>query len=298
MSYEPKNLKLWTMPPDYFGDTFEDHYIVYSKTRDSDLLNLSNFHFIENELDEINDELSSDEISEEYYTIQRASHWAVGWIEIIYVHKDSTEMLMKADEIIGNSHDYPVLDEEDYSNRQTEQFEGNLKKEIKDFINNNHEEIDFRNSDYFIDQAMDDQTPKLLSDISRYISEDLGHGVGYDSENYPDIEDIILAFQSIGIFRNLYILVSEAEKACESRGHNLSDWTEVPSDYFYRKDNPELFNTENLALVEDKYEQEGIEIKQAFSHCLSCNKEVQIIIKPMPNEVDISGQAVALTCVN
>ena len=99
-------------------------------------------------------------------------------------------------------------------------------------------------------------------------------------------------------FRNLYILVLEAEKACESRGHNLSDWTEVPSDYFYRKDNPELFNTENLAEVEDKYEQEGIEIKQAFSHCLSCNKEVQIIIKPMPNEVDISGQAVALTCVN
>ena len=46
MSYEPKNLKLWKMPPDYFGDTFEDHYIVYSKTRDSDLLNLSNFHFI------------------------------------------------------------------------------------------------------------------------------------------------------------------------------------------------------------------------------------------------------------
>ena len=91
MSYEPKNLELWKMPPDYFGDTFEDHYIVYSKTRDSDLLNLSNFHFIENELDEINDELSSDEISEEYYTIQRASHWAVGWIEIIYVHKDSTE---------------------------------------------------------------------------------------------------------------------------------------------------------------------------------------------------------------
>ena len=28
------------------------------------------------------------------------------------------------------------------------------------------------------------------------------------------------------------------------------------------------------------------------------HKEVQIIIKPMPNEVDISGQAVALTCVN
>ena len=39
-------------------------------------------------------------------------------------------------------------------------------------------------------------------------------------------------------------------------------------------------------------------IRSEHYHCINCNKEVQIIIKPMPNEVDISGQAVALTCVN
>tara|TARA_B100000745_G_scaffold177357_1_gene116153 strand:+ start:2063 stop:2956 length:894 start_codon:yes stop_codon:yes gene_type:complete len=297
MSYEPKNLELWKMPPDYFGEHFEDHYVVYSRTRDSDLLNISNFEFIQNELEELQESLANKRIWQ-CYTIQHASHWAVGWVEIIYVHKNSTEILIKADEIIGNLDDYPVLDEEDYSNRQIEEFESNLESEVKDFIYDHHEEIDFRNSNYFIDEAMDDHTQELLSDISSYISEDLGHGVGYDSENYPDEIDILLAFKFIGIFRNLYVLVLEAEKSCKSRGHNLSDWTEVPSDYFYRKDNPELFNTENLALVEDKYEQEGIEIKQSFSHCLSCNKEVQIIIKPMPNEIDISGQAVALECVS
>jgi len=38
--------------------------------------------------------------------------------------------------------------------------------------------------------------------------------------------------------------------------------------------------------------------KMAFSHCSICNKEVVVNAKPLPNEIDIGGEAVALNCEN
>jgi hypothetical protein len=42
--YEPTNLKRWTMPRDYFGATWPNHYSAgVGQSRDSDCLEQSNF---------------------------------------------------------------------------------------------------------------------------------------------------------------------------------------------------------------------------------------------------------------
>jgi len=40
----------------------------------------------------------------------------------------------------------------------------------------------------------------------------------------------------------------------------------------------------------------GILIYQADSECSDCKMEVQVILKPKANEIDIGGEAIALTC--
>ena len=34
----------------------------------------------------------------------------------------------------------------------------------------------------------------------------------------------------------------------------------------------------------------------AHNHCIYCYKEVQVNTNPLPNDIDISGEAIALTC--
>ena len=41
--YEPKNLKLWQMPRDYAGAVWPATYVFLSQTRDSSVLERSNF---------------------------------------------------------------------------------------------------------------------------------------------------------------------------------------------------------------------------------------------------------------
>ena len=36
----------------------------------------------------------------------------------------------------------------------------------------------------------------------------------------------------------------------------------------------------------------------AYSRCKICGMEVSVNVKPMPNEIDIGGEAVALDCTN
>ena len=54
-------------------------------------------------------------------TIIRDHHWAVGWVETLCIHESNITALERAEELqAGLMDDYPVLDEEDYSNRQYE----------------------------------------------------------------------------------------------------------------------------------------------------------------------------------
>jgi hypothetical protein len=43
------------------------------------------------------------------------NHWAVGWVESIYIHQSDTEHCAQADAMLADLDDYPVLSEDDWS---------------------------------------------------------------------------------------------------------------------------------------------------------------------------------------
>jgi hypothetical protein len=76
-----------------------------SQTRDSDALDRSNFETLQKLLDDQGVE----------YEVHRFGHWGPGWIEIVLVHPDGTDHI---DEIRRRLDDYPILDENDHSERE------------------------------------------------------------------------------------------------------------------------------------------------------------------------------------
>jgi len=102
-------LELWEKADNYAGETYYDYYVVYGKNRDSDALTLSNFDAITEELKGFDGFISV-----------VSTHWLVGWIETIMIHKDDELGVEKAIDLCKRLEDYPVLDEEDFSDREYE----------------------------------------------------------------------------------------------------------------------------------------------------------------------------------
>lgn len=111
MTYKPTHLKLWTRPDNYAGAVWPDYYSAgFGRSRDSDELEESNFHTA---LKRLGGESES-------VLVVREGHWAVGWVEWIAIHKGNTAALKIADALREDYENYPVLDEEDFSNRESE----------------------------------------------------------------------------------------------------------------------------------------------------------------------------------
>jgi hypothetical protein len=103
-------LKLWTRPDNYFGAEWPDYYVAYGHHRDSDVLAESNFYSLLRRLGR----------ESETVKVIRESHWAVGWVEWIGIHKSDDSGLRIAAECLDQLEDYPILDESDYSRREEE----------------------------------------------------------------------------------------------------------------------------------------------------------------------------------
>lgn len=111
--YNPKHLMRWTMPRYYFGASWPNHYSSgFGQSRDSDDLEASNFATALKELGGESDVV----------TVVRESHWAVGWVEWIAIEADGTlesdKALEIADKLRERVENYPLLDEEDFSERE------------------------------------------------------------------------------------------------------------------------------------------------------------------------------------
>lgn len=112
----PYELPVWEHPRDYGGFSPDGDFIIYSRSRDSSILENCNYEGILEELQKINEENEGD--SEAVYDF-RAGHWAVGWVEYIIVAQNAPEAVQKrAYEILAALSDYPVLDEMEYSQHQ------------------------------------------------------------------------------------------------------------------------------------------------------------------------------------
>lgn len=113
-SYKKRALEEWKYPRDYFGESFEGYYIVAGRHRDSDHLQNSNF--------DVALEMLGGEDEDAGVIVARSNHWAVGWIEELLVSKDAPDKIAIAEEIERKLEDYPLLDDEDFSRREYEEY--------------------------------------------------------------------------------------------------------------------------------------------------------------------------------
>jgi hypothetical protein len=104
-------MKLWTRPDSYCGAEWPEYYVAYGHHRDSDVLTESNFYSLLRRLGG----------ESETVLVIRESHWAVGWVEWIGIHQSDETAVRIATECLEKLEDYPILDEEDFSEREDEQ---------------------------------------------------------------------------------------------------------------------------------------------------------------------------------
>ena len=115
MMYAPSHLKLWTMPANYFGAVWPATYSAgLGQSRDSDTIERSNFACMLKALGGESDTVQ----------VVRERHWAVGWVEWIAIHQDNEAALKIADDVQERLADYPVVNEEHWS--ELEQEDANL----------------------------------------------------------------------------------------------------------------------------------------------------------------------------
>lgn len=105
-----KHLKRWQHPANYAGKQWSEYYVFLAKTRDANTLDESNF---DTGLAALGGE--SDTV-----IVAREGHWAVGHINVIYIHETNIEALKQADELLEALDQYPVLDENDWCQRETD----------------------------------------------------------------------------------------------------------------------------------------------------------------------------------
>jgi hypothetical protein len=163
--YKPENLKKWESGSDYAGEDLTEWYCLVSRTRDSDNLENSNFETILKELGENPSALEE----KRGLLVANFRHWACGWFETLMIHESDDELLQRADEIKEKLNDYPVYDEDDYSEREFKSMDENITQAIRDYENDNnldltdeqkeliHCEINQNSNDYGADYWPKDQ---------------------------------------------------------------------------------------------------------------------------------------------
>lgn len=112
--YQPERLERWTRPEHYFGAEWPEYFSAgVGRSRDSDCLEESNFDAMLAELGGESDTVQ----------VVRESHFLCGWVEWIAIHESDEKSLRAADAMQARLEDYPVLDEDDYCDREYEECE-------------------------------------------------------------------------------------------------------------------------------------------------------------------------------
>jgi hypothetical protein len=144
-------LRKWTLPANYLGAEWPDYYVFLGRNRDSDCLTNSNFDWALKTVQAVASKESVPGDPDESATVQVVSenHWAVGWVEWIAIHESDKAALAEAERICERLENYPVLDEEDFYRRETEQADRiwadcyNSKERVE-YIRNHRSQFEFR----------------------------------------------------------------------------------------------------------------------------------------------------------
>jgi len=134
-SLKKEALELWKSAPNYGGEDYSDYYVVAVRTRDSNAVEESNF---ESALKKLGGEKDG-------VMVARANHWAVGWVEYLLVHKGAAEKVAIAQDIEAKLAEYPILDEDDMSQREIQiadqAYEDYIKDEAIEHLGLNADEL-------------------------------------------------------------------------------------------------------------------------------------------------------------
>ena len=110
-------MEKWSRTENYIGESYLDYYVLLFRTRDSGLVEESNFW---SALKALNGESKT-------VKIVRAKHWLCGWIEMILIHESDKESIDKGNEIEESLNNYPILDEDTFGKmvleKETEMFD-------------------------------------------------------------------------------------------------------------------------------------------------------------------------------
>ena len=124
----------------YMGNVVPDNFVhLISITRDSDCLSESNWACA---LKMLGGE-------SETIVIHRIGHWACGWVDMLFVDTNDTEKLALAEEIYNKIEDYPILNEDHFSEVEEEEanriWQDCYKPQDRiDYIRENRNQFEFR----------------------------------------------------------------------------------------------------------------------------------------------------------
>lgn len=148
-------LKKWKHPKHYMGETYYDYYILYARTRDSGLLQNHNWTQL---LESLGGETCPED--EGGLIIARASHFAVGWIELMMIHENATDVIAQAEDLLQSLAEYPILNEDEYWNIQHEfcqEYWSNASLyERVEICQKSQESIFAARSDYYPSECMEE----------------------------------------------------------------------------------------------------------------------------------------------
>ena len=145
-------MQKWSRSENYIGESYFDYYVLLSRCRDSGLVEESNFW---SALKALNGESKT-------VKVIRASHWAVGWIEVILIHESDKESVERGFEIEKAIESYPILDDIDFSERESEKIDEYIEEIRKDIANECGDRWNLTNN--ATDEEIYDMAERYVSD--------------------------------------------------------------------------------------------------------------------------------------
>ena len=133
----------WKRPDSWAGKPWDGWFVGLIRTRDSDVLTESNFYVFLDALRALPEVTVDDtENAEQSWRTEREdwsevntvlivseSHWACGWIDWVAIHPKNEAAMKLADEMLCAIDSYPALDEDHWSELETNEIEDWWSKE-------------------------------------------------------------------------------------------------------------------------------------------------------------------------
>lgn len=193
----------WHHPP----EDEEKWTLVYTCNRDSRLLEESNAAAIDKEMEKFTEGDDPDVRSE------RHDHWAVGWVDgyairVYDSHGAVTAAFRRWVELHDQLSDYPVLDDEDYSRRESEATLANIREIGRRFVR-----LD-------ASPSWPDLIYSWLSDHPDYQRELENQD---DQGGYPSDESVKLALLDLDLLDTLFEVRLDGELFFESDSRVLAE---------------------------------------------------------------------------